>query len=471
MDNQLNIQKLLLDINDFNQSVDLLDSKHGVRVVWDKNNRVIFTRKHHQKNNLNNKYAHEARGLVLEKDTWKVLALPPRTMRRNIKNTDIAKINANLMDGIYKIYKAIDGTCFNMYYYNDRWVISTNNGYDMNCKKWNGYSKTYRQLIEDCLNVYNIDYEDFLDSLNVDYSYSFGFTHPICHKFIPASCNEKKLWFICSTNLNPLHNEYMWSSTDPPLPEIEKQPVYDHNVKINHLFIEAKQAYDNMITHKNDPNYEPCYGFILRSMNLTLTELNSDIYIESSLMRNIRKVWYNNKIRNSCYKENWDFDTAIVMRACLNSSLKKVFKQLGDSQMNILNNNKKVIIDILQCMLKISKTESTYKPLEIVSTKNNNEERDDKHLERKAKVIDETQNIEIKTEYKKLSKEELVYNAAKILFNEFKKDIKYDLFNKDENTQKRVLCEFIINPNNLPIFMSIFPKIQIDNEKPIEEIN
>ena len=54
----------------------------------------------------------------------------------------------------------------------------------------------------------------------------------------------------------------------------------------------------------NNPNV--CYGFILRSVNDSITKTHSDLFIESSLMKYIRKTWYENNTIKQCHENKWN---------------------------------------------------------------------------------------------------------------------------------------------------------------------
>ena len=168
--------------------------KLGIKTSYD-SNRVIFNTMHSYKNNLNNIYAQECNGLILEMDTWRPLCVPTRTLRYNI-NDSVS--NSFLHQGLYNIFKVQDGTCFNLYYYQHtveqvkpltesmpdltaRWVISTASGYEMNNVRWE--NKTYLELISECLSQINLSWDAFTSALDKNNCYSFGFKHPEFHHF------------------------------------------------------------------------------------------------------------------------------------------------------------------------------------------------------------------------------------------------------------------------------------------------
>lgn len=308
---------------------------------------VIFSTFNNKKNNMNI-YMQESNGLIIERNTWKLLVVPPRTLRLNI---DTKASNKFLHQGLYHIYKAQDGTTFNMYYYN-KWTISTSKGYDMNAVKWDDL--TYQQLISDCLTNIGLSWETFTETLDKTKCYSFGFKHPKFHRFYEKEAAPVyKLWFIQYVDLNPKSETYLWAfdkySND--LIPSQESIIYDPPISMKDLYMNASEALNNF---KN--NGEVNYGYILRSVNFGTTLSHSDLYIESSLMKTIRKFWYDNYTIDACHKNGWKKEKVVTLYGFLDSStelFRILFPQynellnsyaeklniLADSMVNIYQNN------------------------------------------------------------------------------------------------------------------------------------
>lgn len=256
--------------------------KLGIKTSYD-SNRVIFNTMHSYKNNLNNIYAQECNGLILERDTWKPLCVPTRTLRYNI-NDSVS--NSFLHQGLYNIFKVQDGTCFNLYYYQPtveeveeveeveqltksidklsmvdktsvnqpmpnallpltesmpdltaRWVISTASGYEMNNVRWE--NKTYLELISECLSQINLSWDAFTSALDKTNCYSFGFKHPEFHHFNEGrNFPLYKLWFIQSVDLNTEGKTYLWANDNSPIESIPNQAIYEQPVgNLGELYI------------------------------------------------------------------------------------------------------------------------------------------------------------------------------------------------------------------------------------------
>ncbi len=304
---------------------------------------MIFTTLHNAKNVSTNPYIQECNGLVLEQNTWKPLVVPPRTLRFNI-NTDAS--NRFLHQGLYHIYKVQDGTCFNLYYYNGKWVISTARGHTMNDVKW-AQDKTYQQIITECLERIGLTWETFTTQLVTTNCYSFGFRHPLMQKFREGATQYiYKLWFIQSVCLKEDDPTYLWSSDVCPIAIIPTQEVLSDVIgNLKELYKKATSALHDYLDNGN-----VCYGYILRSVNVAETLEHSDLFIESSLMRIIRKTWYENNLIDLCHKSHWDKELVITLQAYLDSPNYEVFQKLFPDYQETLSAYHTFITEIVNNM-------------------------------------------------------------------------------------------------------------------------
>ncbi len=282
---------------------------------------MIFSTLHTARSALQNPYIQECNGLVLEQKSWRPLVVPPRTLRNNI-DTDAS--NRFLHQGLYHIYKVQDGTCFNLYYYNGKWVMSTARGHSMNDVKWSG-EQTYQSIVSECLEKIGLTWDTFTSQLNQKHCYSFGFRHPLMQKFREGAAQDiYRLWFIQSVCLDENDAQYLWSSDACPIAIIPSQEVYPTTVgNFRELYKKASSALQDFTDTK-----EVCYGFILRSVNVEQTGEHSDLFIESALMRTIRKIWYENNLIDQCHKNGWNKNLAITLHAYLDSTNYEVFRTL-----------------------------------------------------------------------------------------------------------------------------------------------
>ena len=379
--------------------------KLGIKTSYDKT-RMIFSTLHTHKNNLCNIYTQECNGLILEMGTWKPLMVPPRSLRFNIE-TDIS--NKFLHQGLYHIYKVLDGTCFNLYYFNDKWVISTAKGYEMNDMKWE--KNTYQELITDCLSKLSVPmtWEEFTAGLVKTKCYSLGFKHPNFHRFSENNNSVYKLWFIQSVDLDENSSQYLWSSDKSPFENIKSQEFYDKPVgNLKELYHVATNALNNYINTRDVNTKDICYGFILRSVNYEITGYHSDLFIESSLMRTIRKIWYENTIIDLCHSNKWNKETAITLNMYLDSNMRDTFINLFPQYSDLFSKYTSTIKDIIECMI--------YKA---------------DHQE------DSKDNIDT------------LLQVAKNLLHEFKINNKCDVGTKTNEQKRRIYTEYVSHSNNL----------------------
>lgn len=327
----------------------------GIKTSFN-NDVMIFSTLHTAKNSVANPYVQECNGLILEMNTWRPLVVPPRTLRFNI-NTDAT--NKFLHQGLYHIYRVEDGTCFNMYYFNNRWVISTARGHTMNDTKWNG-TATYQEIITECLERIGLTWESFTAQLNPLRCYSFGFRHPTMQKFMEGGDTPiYKIWFIQSVCTDVNSQEYLWSNDNCPIAIIPTQEVLSTEKVSNmrDLYTKASSALNDFLNKK-----EVCYGFILRSVNVDQTNEHSDLFVESSLMRTIRKIWYENRLIDACHNNKWNKDTAVVLNAYLNTKDYEVFQRLFPQYQEQLSHYHEVVSQIASEManrsLNVQATES-----------------------------------------------------------------------------------------------------------------
>lgn len=376
----------------------------GIKSSYDED-RMIYTTMHIHKNKIGNVYAQECNGLILNKSNWRPLVVPPRSLRFNI---DTNKSNKFLHQGLYHVYLANDGTCFNMYYWDNKWIISTTSGYDMNNVMWD--NKTYQDLISECLIKNNTNWESFINSLDKKCCYSFGFKHPNFHRFL-GNTNGYKLWHIQTVNLDLDSPEYLWSCDETPMEQIPNQELYEGKLdNIKDLYKIASDAIDRYL---ENPTSEPCFGFILRSANFSTTGPHSDLFIESSLMRNIRKIWYDKKLIKLCHSNGWNKETAVVLNSYLDNNLNGTFIQLFPQYSKNFEHYSSIIIKLVNSMIKLC---------------NKNEE-----------------------------EKNIVYSdTANTFLSYFLQNIDYNINTKNKSQKNRVFTEYVTHQSNIEWLIPLF---------------
>ena len=306
----------------------------GIKASYD-GTRMIFSNKHHA-NKFSNVLSREANGLVLDMKTWQPLVYPIPTM---IHIVNKAIVNKHLATGKYRIFHAEDGTRVNLYYWQNKWIISTNKNFEMNNVKWNG-TKTYQELLTECLDkVYKpltnqedkqakqdnkqdseqnpeetkvTSWDSFIPTLDTNCCYTFGFKHPIIHPFYGGDQPKYDMWFIRSVKLDNLAVSETFDSLRKQ--KLLEEPIND----ISTLFKRAKSAMDNWMVKR-----EVNYGYILQS-DSDLAEY-SNIFVESTLMKTIRKLQYENTLINTCHENKYNKEHFLALNAYMDPEISAMY--------------------------------------------------------------------------------------------------------------------------------------------------
>ena len=116
---------------------------------------------------LSENWMRYCRGCIINKLTNKIIFVPPikaKNIEYPVNDLDILK-NSDI-----EITNLIDGTMINLFYHNDKWIMSTRS--DIGClNKWNNRSN-FKKMFEEC-----IPDENFYNNLNKNYTYSFVLLH------------------------------------------------------------------------------------------------------------------------------------------------------------------------------------------------------------------------------------------------------------------------------------------------------
>jgi hypothetical protein len=279
------MEELLIKIkndNDKSEWITLLNEQ-DIYFNYEKNTCGEFTRlilkikKNTKKHNLTYYYCN---GRVIDTINWKYIAIPPIAFNKSYK---IVKINRFLSN--YDIIKVIDGTIVTFYYFNNKWNISTSNGYDVSSFYWIGL-KTYTQIINDLMQNYKnaventgfnmIDNETLeFTKLDKNKSYTVGIRH---HDFHPLKVDPEIMWNVQHVDLSTGEINY-----NDGLLGIPNQKILKFDISSVQEILEL-----NKISIYTDYNY----GYILRSKNLDITKKYSSILLNTQLLKNIKQYIY-----------------------------------------------------------------------------------------------------------------------------------------------------------------------------------
>ena len=208
-------------------------------------------------------------GINRNKRNYKILSVMPE---------HIKYVDGMLDDVIFgkntTVTLADDGTIFNLYYYNGRWQIGSRNGYSIG-KYQCVDNKTYREIIDDVLSLYP---EFQYNRLNKNKCYTLGFRHSDFHQFVENNDSQfinARAWFVQSVDIKKLNNgEIAIANKETIGLPYQSNIIFENKEQ---LLNSAKTAMVDYIANNNHTNY----GYIIGS-----------VYVESSLMKNIRKMFY-----------------------------------------------------------------------------------------------------------------------------------------------------------------------------------
>jgi hypothetical protein len=308
----LAIQQFMNEHPDFNEARAAL-YKMGIKTTFN-DDFVLFSMVHVYKKTLDNILQSECNGLILSRMDWRAVVVPPKSLQFNL-NT--ALTNEFLQKNYYTIYPAYNGTCFNLYVSRPtgrpnsqttseptgqpanhpasqaektKWQMSTANGINMADVVLND-GKTLVQYVNEAAGG---RWAEFTDTLDPALCYSFGFSHPDYHPMT----DKPALWFIQSVGTNPMLAGYLQVSREPfdglNLVQCTMPEPIATIANVEQLY-ELSAKSENEYYRTNVKNY----GYILRSA-VPETGLNSDLYIESRLMKKIRQCWYDSAAVQMC---------------------------------------------------------------------------------------------------------------------------------------------------------------------------
>lgn len=118
----------------------------------------------------------ECRGLILEKNTWNIIAFP-FTKFYNLGEERAVPILEKFDFSNFDVYEKLDGTLIICYFYKDKWWFATRSNLIGN-NVYSGCGKTYSDLVKSTIISTYGDFEGFLSYLDSNYTYMFELTTP-----------------------------------------------------------------------------------------------------------------------------------------------------------------------------------------------------------------------------------------------------------------------------------------------------
>ena len=168
----------------------------------------------------------------------------------------------------------------------------------------------------------------FLNSLDKNSCYTFNIQHPHIHKFN----NFKNIWFVQSINI--LTNKV----NENPFKNIHPQVLLPYSSQNSHNLLFTingtnKNSLNEYLYNNNDINL----GYILKSSNQEVTGIHSNIIIESSLLKKIRQLLYNNKYIELSKKHNTSKDNIVIISSYLDINNSNIFTKFCNCMLLVYN--------------------------------------------------------------------------------------------------------------------------------------
>lgn len=260
----------------------------------------------------------QCNGVVLEYPTWRLLSVPAGMFNPKYRLADVV---SNIKD--YDVYDIKDGTTVTLYWHNEKWCLSSTNGFDVSDYQWMGPSTYYVAFTSLMKN-----YPDFsFDKLEKNKSYTIGFRHK---EFHPLLTDPQKMWFIQSCDIKHASagDTISISTTENiglPLQTLSALPndcarTQWFNDKNNH----SLNKYVSSVRNGSSPDIH--YGFVFRSKTG-----KPDIIVESTLLTSVRSLMYNLPKKQHQHAELITADNRLeytILRSYLSNYTKYTFLNL-----------------------------------------------------------------------------------------------------------------------------------------------
>jgi hypothetical protein len=238
----MELLNFLSNYKNFEDIKSSLTNEYNLNVKDDGDLYIIYYN-HNQK--LEHKWMYQCRGIILEKNTNKIVCY---TFNRNAENI-------NELSDKYTVEKSIDGSQIRLFYYNNKWNYATTRCINANKAYWFSDKSFYELFLEASS---KLDY----DKLNKDNCYSFVLCHP--DNRIGVKYDEPKIYHVLTRNLTSLE-------------ELDEDIGIEKPEKYN-------LTYDELLdmVKTNDYNFE---GYIIKDINNKRLKLENNMY---NMVRELR---------------------------------------------------------------------------------------------------------------------------------------------------------------------------------------
>ncbi len=320
----------------------------------DKNDKIIrIILRIRKNNNIHPLIYYYCNGCVIDTVKWNVISYPPIAFnKRHISEL----IESYFKQGLYDVIKVIDGTVVTIYYWRNRWNISSSNNYDISSNYWIGeltyaeiiydlFKRLYPDSIEQC-GIELIDNTTLnFNKLNKNKSYTIGFRH---HNFHPLLKDPECMWNIQNVNTSNGKKEF-----NDGIPGILNQKIITAINSLDQLKYNTKTSILDASRIEN-PVFN--YGYILRSKDISVTKECSNILISSPLLLKIKKNIYDYPVNSlKQYITHLNRFEYIALKNFFNKSEKNDMIQLYPQLVEKFNIYNKCINETILCTMTLLK--------------------------------------------------------------------------------------------------------------------
>jgi hypothetical protein len=288
----------------------------------------------------------ECNGLVLDIKTWKPVVIPPLLFRSNVQ-TNV--VNLHLAMGRYDMLPVSDGTVITFYYWEplSQWQIATSRGCDMTESKWG--KKTYLELWGEICTLYGYkSTNEFFETLDKTRSHTIGFKHEDMHPFCEDThikTNTRKAWFIQSASLTDFEDvTYEYESMIP------NQVLFEPPDNTRPIYASLNKALQQFLDHGVIN-----FGYILRSRDPATTGGHTHIVYESSLMQQIRQLYYHSDFYRDAVALDYDRETYTVVYSYLDPNRNSMFSRLFPQHSDAFDRLTDITADIIEGIIEYAK--------------------------------------------------------------------------------------------------------------------
>jgi hypothetical protein len=228
---------------------------YNLKVKEDNNYPSIFLIHTKENSNINLKIVNECNGIILDKDTLKIICYTFD------KCSDINVVPDNFDKKNLYLEYALEGTLIRLYYHNE-WILSTKKCLDASKARWLS-DKSFKELFYESFD------ESRLETLNKTYCYSFLITHP--ENNIVVKYDTKNIYHLSTRDMITLKeiDFYIMNVVKLERRKIDEDKLFQI---YNEIMADTKLLYE---------------GFIFIDNNYNRWKLRTNLFIK------VRNLWGN----------------------------------------------------------------------------------------------------------------------------------------------------------------------------------